>query len=105
MPMNAGVLEQAVKAAAFAALQSEFLSDVPAEHKPAVTEQHTKMANVLGKAVAEVVLHIVTFAQATGTASTTVSTLVATAGSPAAQTGTGTGTGVGTSTVLPGGIT
>lgn len=104
MALNPAILEPALKAVVFAELQSQFLGDVPAEHKQAVTEQHDKMATAVSKVAAEILNHLKQFMQATSTVNTTVSTIVATAGSPAAQTGTGTGAGVGTGVIAPGGF-
>lgn len=105
MPMNPPVLNTAARAAAFNALQSAFLGDVPPEYQALVTEQHDKIATAVAAAVIEVISHITQFAQATGVVSTAVNTSVITAGTAAAQSGTGTGSGSGTATVAPGGIT
>lgn len=105
MPLIPAVLEAAIKAAVFNELQSQFASGVPAEHKQAIIDQHTKMATAISKIANEIINHIKQNMQATSTVTTTVSTIVATAGGPAAQTGTGTGAGTGTGLIAPGGFT
>jgi hypothetical protein len=105
MPLNPALLESAIKGAVFSELQNLFASDVPPEHRDAVTDQHDKMATAVSKIANEIINHIKQNMQATSTVTTTVSTIVATAGSPSAQTGTGTGTGAGTGTIAPGGFT
>lgn len=92
--MNDQILAQAASAAAFAKLQAA--SQAPAQHSQQVTEQNQKLADAIGAAVAAVVQHVKTFAQATGS----VQTVVTTAGSAVAQTGTG----VGSSIITPGSI-
>ncbi len=93
--MSDTVLALAASSAAFSVLQAA--SEAPAEHVPQVNVQLQTLADAIGDAVAQAVLHIQQFAQASGT----VQTVVATTGTAAAQTGTG----VGTATIIPGGIT
>lgn len=105
MPLNPALLESAIKAAVFGELQAQFVSDVPPEHKQAITDQHDKIATAVSKVAKEIIDHIKTNMQATSTVTTAVQTVVATAGSPTAQTGTGTGTGTGSGVIAPGGFT
>jgi|GEM_PF-5309623 len=104
MPLNPALLEPALKAAVFAELQGQFISNVPAEHQQTITDLHTKLATAISKVAGEIINHIKLNMEATSVVQTTVSTIVVTAGSPTAQTGTGTGTGAGAGTITPGGF-